>query len=182
VPTVRPYWKGYLKLALVSCPIALYTASSSSERVAFRQLNKKWAQSFERRHRAEKVQREHGLCWATAGIGNDRVDHSRRRIERLEAKMGGDEVTLEELVLWSYRGFARNGYSETQDGGLLPLRRDVAVQEAPGDAALVRNPWSERSARRVGARPRDDGFALCAPASDIAGPKAPNPSHSCRTV
>ena len=41
MPTVRPYWKGYLKLALVSCPIALYTASSSSERVAFRQLNKK---------------------------------------------------------------------------------------------------------------------------------------------
>jgi DNA end-binding protein Ku len=41
VPTVRPYWKGYIKLALVSCPIALYTASSSSERVAFRQVNKK---------------------------------------------------------------------------------------------------------------------------------------------
>jgi DNA end-binding protein Ku len=41
VPTVRPYWKGYLKLALVSCPIALYTASSSGERVAFRQINKK---------------------------------------------------------------------------------------------------------------------------------------------
>jgi DNA end-binding protein Ku len=41
VPTVRPYWKGYIKLALVSCPIALYTASSSSERVAFRQLNRK---------------------------------------------------------------------------------------------------------------------------------------------
>jgi DNA end-binding protein Ku len=41
VPTVRPYWKGYIKLALVSCPIAVYTASSSGERVAFRQLNKK---------------------------------------------------------------------------------------------------------------------------------------------
>ena len=41
MPTVRPYWKGYLKLALVSCPIALYTASSSSERVAFRQLDRK---------------------------------------------------------------------------------------------------------------------------------------------
>jgi DNA end-binding protein Ku len=37
----RPYWKGYIKLALVSCPIALYTASSSSERVSFRQINKK---------------------------------------------------------------------------------------------------------------------------------------------
>jgi DNA end-binding protein Ku len=37
----RPYWKGYLKLSLVSCPIALYTATSSGERVAFRQVNKK---------------------------------------------------------------------------------------------------------------------------------------------
>jgi DNA end-binding protein Ku len=37
----RPYWKGYIKLALVSCPIAVYTASSSSERVSFRQINKK---------------------------------------------------------------------------------------------------------------------------------------------
>jgi DNA end-binding protein Ku len=37
---MRPYWKGYLKLALVSCPIALHAATSSSERVAFRQINK----------------------------------------------------------------------------------------------------------------------------------------------
>jgi DNA end-binding protein Ku len=37
----RPYWKGYLKLSLVSCPIALYTATSAGERVAFRQINKK---------------------------------------------------------------------------------------------------------------------------------------------
>jgi DNA end-binding protein Ku len=37
----RPYWKGHLQLSLVSCPIALYTAASSGERVAFRQINKK---------------------------------------------------------------------------------------------------------------------------------------------
>jgi DNA end-binding protein Ku len=37
----RPYWRGYLKLSLVSCPIALYPAASSSERIAFRQINKK---------------------------------------------------------------------------------------------------------------------------------------------
>jgi len=37
---VRPYWKGYLKLALVSCPIALHAACSTAERVAFRQINK----------------------------------------------------------------------------------------------------------------------------------------------
>ena len=37
----RPYWKGYLKLSLVSCPIALYTGTSSTERVSFRQINRK---------------------------------------------------------------------------------------------------------------------------------------------
>ncbi len=37
----RPYWKGYLKLSLVSCAVALYNASSSSERVSFNTLNRK---------------------------------------------------------------------------------------------------------------------------------------------
>ena len=37
----RAYWKGYLKLSLVSCPIALYPASSSSERVSFNRINSK---------------------------------------------------------------------------------------------------------------------------------------------
>jgi DNA end-binding protein Ku len=36
----RPYWKGYLKLSLVSCPIALTPATSSTEKVSFRQVNK----------------------------------------------------------------------------------------------------------------------------------------------
>ena len=33
--------KGYLKLSLVSCPIALYPPISAAERVSFRQINKK---------------------------------------------------------------------------------------------------------------------------------------------
>ena len=37
----RAYWKGYLKLSLVSCPIALYPATSSSEKVSFNRINRK---------------------------------------------------------------------------------------------------------------------------------------------
>jgi DNA end-binding protein Ku len=37
----RAFWKGYLKLSLISCPIALYTGTSATERVSFRQINKK---------------------------------------------------------------------------------------------------------------------------------------------
>ena len=36
----RPNWKGYLKLSLVACPIALYPATSTTERVSFNQINK----------------------------------------------------------------------------------------------------------------------------------------------
>jgi DNA end-binding protein Ku len=36
----RPNWKGYLKLSLVSCSIALYPATSDRERVSFNQINK----------------------------------------------------------------------------------------------------------------------------------------------
>jgi DNA end-binding protein Ku len=35
----RPYWKGYLRLSLVSCPIALYPATSEGEKVSFNQIN-----------------------------------------------------------------------------------------------------------------------------------------------
>jgi DNA end-binding protein Ku len=36
----RAYWKGYLRLSLVSCPIALFPATSEREKIRFHQLNK----------------------------------------------------------------------------------------------------------------------------------------------
>jgi DNA end-binding protein Ku len=37
----RASWTGYLKLSLVSCPVRLYPATSSGERISFNQLHKK---------------------------------------------------------------------------------------------------------------------------------------------
>jgi hypothetical protein len=37
----RANWKEYLRLSLVSCPIALYPASSLSEKVSFNRINRK---------------------------------------------------------------------------------------------------------------------------------------------
>jgi len=36
----RAYWKGYLRLSLVSCPILLYPATTQREKVSFHQLHK----------------------------------------------------------------------------------------------------------------------------------------------
>jgi len=37
----RAYWKGYLKLSLVSCPISLFPATSEREKIHFHQINRK---------------------------------------------------------------------------------------------------------------------------------------------
>ena len=37
----RPYWKGYLKLSLVSCPVSLFPASTQAEKTHFHQINTK---------------------------------------------------------------------------------------------------------------------------------------------
>src|SRR5580658_4264972 len=52
----RAYWKGYLKLSLVSCPIALYPATSEREKISFHQLNKETGN----RIRYRKVDAESG--------------------------------------------------------------------------------------------------------------------------
>ena len=52
----RPYWKGYLKLSLVSCPIALYPATSEREKISFHQINKETGN----RIRYKKVDAETG--------------------------------------------------------------------------------------------------------------------------
>lgn len=36
----RANWKGYLRLSLVSCPIALYPATSEREKIRFHQINR----------------------------------------------------------------------------------------------------------------------------------------------
>src|SRR3989440_10393362 len=37
----RANWKGFLRLSLVTCPVALYPATTDSEKIHFNQLNKK---------------------------------------------------------------------------------------------------------------------------------------------
>lgn len=53
----RPYRKGCRKLSLVPCSIALYAASSSTERVSFRQINKKTGSRL-RQQLADEAARE----------------------------------------------------------------------------------------------------------------------------
>ena len=58
----RPNWKGYLKLSLVSCPVALFPPTTTSERVSFRTLNRATGNRVRRQfvdeHTGEAVESE----------------------------------------------------------------------------------------------------------------------------
>lgn len=41
MPASRAFWKGYLKFSFVSCPVALYPATSAAGRLSFRQVNRR---------------------------------------------------------------------------------------------------------------------------------------------
>ena len=53
----RPFWKGYVKFSLVSCPVALYAGTSTTERVSFRRINRQTDNRL-RQQLVDKVTRE----------------------------------------------------------------------------------------------------------------------------
>jgi DNA end-binding protein Ku len=75
----RPNWKGYLKLSLVSCPIALYPAVTAADRVSFRQVNRRTG------HRLR-----HQLVDSVTGEAVDTADKGRGY------DVGGDQFLLVE--------------------------------------------------------------------------------------
>ncbi len=54
----RAYWKGYLELSLVSCPVALYPATGEREKVRFHQINSKTGHRIRYRKVDEETGRE----------------------------------------------------------------------------------------------------------------------------
>jgi DNA end-binding protein Ku len=96
----RAYWKGYLKLSLVSCPIALYPATSEREKISFHQLNKETGN----RIRYRKVDAETGDDVDQANIikgyelaKGEYVDATREELEAvaIESKR---TIEIEEFV------------------------------------------------------------------------------------
>ena len=47
----RVNWKGFLRLSLVTCPVALYPATSESEKISFNQLKQSVAKKPAARQR-----------------------------------------------------------------------------------------------------------------------------------
>ena len=108
MPASRPYWKGYLKLSFVSCPIALYPAVSAAERVSFRQVNRRTG------HRLK-----HKLVDSVTGEAVDASDKAR-----------GYEIGEDEFLFVEDRDLAK-ARSERPPPGSIPLAEPPQRESPP---------------------------------------------------
>ena len=72
--SARAIWKGYLKLSLVSCAVAIYPSTNSSSRIRFNTLNRKTGNRVERQYidseTGEPVESEDQVKGYRVGKGN----------------------------------------------------------------------------------------------------------------
>jgi DNA end-binding protein Ku len=109
----RPYWKGHLKLSLVSCPIALYPAVDNSERVSFRQVNRSTGNRL-----------RHQLVDSVTGEAVEAFDKA-RGYEVAEEQF----VVVEDEELEEARAQARSESSGSVVASPAPLREEPSKGE-----------------------------------------------------
>lgn len=161
----RPYWKGHMRLSLVSFAVALYPAASSGSRITFHQLQRGTGE----RIREKRVAQESGAEVASDDIVRGYEYEKGRYVVLEEADL--DKIKLEtkkaiELVQFFQAAevdplYYDKAYYVVPDGAVAE-EAYVVVREAlarSGQAALGRVVLSGRE-RHVAIMPRDKGFVL----------------------
>src|ERR1700723_1896466 len=107
----RAYWKGYLRLSLVSCPIALFPATSEREKVSFNQINKETGNRVRYRkvdaETGDEVPSDHIIKgYEAAKVGQDAFVVIRDVIEQMKMVAIGRVVltSREHIIAISARG------------------------------------------------------------------------------
>jgi DNA end-binding protein Ku len=91
----RAYWKGFLRLSLVSCPIALYPATSEREKIHFHQLNQKTGNRIQYRKVDSDTGREVGREDIIRGYEKSKGQYIPVEPEELEAVAIESKRTIE---------------------------------------------------------------------------------------
>ena len=122
MPGSRAYWKGYLKLSFVSCPVALYAATSANKQVSFRQLNRRTG------HRLK-----HRLVNSITGDAVDSLDKAR-----------GYDIGENEFVFVEDRDLAQTR-SERPRPGSIPVAEIPNRQSPPTVPARASEIFEKRA-------------------------------------
>ena len=90
----RANWKGYLTIAELSCPVALFTAASTAERIAFHTLNRKTGHRVHRVFVDEETHRTVEPKDQVKGYETGRGDYVVLEQEEIEAALPEGDKTL----------------------------------------------------------------------------------------
>src|ERR1700686_2180161 len=90
----RANWKGFLRLSLVTCPVALYPATSESEKVSFNQLNRKTGYRIKNAKVDADTGEEGGTLKRRAGVVTDDRDRRVRRPQRDRSEVSDPSLLL----------------------------------------------------------------------------------------
>ena len=161
----RASWKGYLKLSLVSCPVRLYPATSSQDRVRFNQLHK----DTHNRINMKPVDPELGLVERAdlvkgyeyedkkyVIIEDDDLDAVKLETNHtlaIEAFVEGEEIDS----IWQDTPYYLAPDGKMAEETFIVLREAMA---RAGKVAIARLVLSSRE-RMVTVAPRDAGMYVC---------------------
>lgn len=159
----RAYWKGFLRLSLVSCPIALFPATSEREKIRFHQLNKGTGNRIRYRKVDEDSGEEVEQTDIIKGYEVEKGQYIELTSEELEA------VTIESIRMINIDQFVPekeiddlylgNPYYVVPDGGVgaqaFAVIREAIKQE--GMVALGRVVFTSRE-HIIALKPRGKGL------------------------
>lgn len=95
---VRANWKGILKIGKVSCPVALYTAASTAERISFHILNRKTGHRVHREFVDEKTGKPVQAKNQVKGYETDAGDYVTFEPEEIAKAVPEADKTLEVMA------------------------------------------------------------------------------------
>ena len=95
----RANWKGTLKVGTVSCPVALYTAASTAERVSFHILNRKTGHRVHRQFVDEETTNRRDAKLCSRRSIPDRCHRKSATTADWAAFAGGRTVTSFDVVM-----------------------------------------------------------------------------------
>jgi Ku70/Ku80 beta-barrel domain len=126
----RAYWKGYLRLSLVSCPIALFPATSEREKVHFHQINSKTGNRIRYHEVDEGTGKEAPAEQIANTYGIGKGQHIEITDEELESaqentNLAGSDVSLS----WTWRGYLGAWERDGNEQSLCGPNQDSAALE-----------------------------------------------------
>ncbi|WP_018238142.1 Ku protein [Ensifer sp. BR816] len=161
----RASWKGYLRLSLVSCPVRLYPATTTSERITFNQLHK----DTHNRINMKPVDPELGLVERSDLVKGYEYE-DKKYIVIDEADL--DSVKIESNHTMNIEAFVEEGSVDViyQDApyylapdGAMAEETFIVLREAlrrSGKLAIARLVLSSRE-RVIAIGPRETGMFVC---------------------